>query len=300
MFHQVNDLGHLIYPATPVKVFEQWCAYLAVHFKVIHISEIESHFNSSNQSAAIITFDDGLYDIKENAYPSLLKHQLKFNINIDTEILETGMSQDNMRVYDVLNNSKASEYRHEKFAPKGISINPSTPTTTEFAFSKVLTKLNTNDRRLFSKDVFDQLGGDKSKISKVLSNDDLKQLAADPLVEIGSHSHTHSMLTGLSEADYTIELQKSKTILEQLSNRNINLFAYPNGLANDDIEKKAVESGYKYFLYTEDKPNLITTLPLTKIYRINQYHQTFNESLGSIFGVHHLLRKIAKLVRGGN
>ncbi len=292
MFHQVNDKGNRMYPATPVKVFEQWCAYLARYMKVIHISEIETHFKTTTSPAAVITFDDGLDDIKKNAYPILRNYRLKFNINIDTEILETGKPQDNMRVYDVVNYAESTIYKHEKFVPGGISIDHSQPTATEFAFSKVLTGLNTRQRREFSDDVAKQLGKKGMSHTKVLSREDLKQMAEDPLVEIGSHSHTHSMLTRLSAIEYFNELQLSKTILEGIINKPVDIFAFPNGLGNEEIEKSGIKIGYKYFLYTEDKPNNVSKLPLKKIYRINQYHQSFTESLASTFGVHTLLRKI--------
>ena len=75
------------------------------NYAVIHLSGIDAHFSKSNKPAAIISFDDGHYDILENAYPVLSSLKMPFNINIDTEILETGKAQDYVRVYDILNHT---------------------------------------------------------------------------------------------------------------------------------------------------------------------------------------------------
>ena len=65
IYHQVNDDSTLFYPAVPTSVFYKTCLFLKKHYSIIHVNEIEEYFKSNqNKPAAIITFDDGLNDIK--------------------------------------------------------------------------------------------------------------------------------------------------------------------------------------------------------------------------------------------
>ena len=77
MFHQVNDSNRIFYPAMPISVFKKICEYINSYYEVIHVSEIQNHFINSSRPAAIITFDDGHFDILENAFPILSNLNMK-------------------------------------------------------------------------------------------------------------------------------------------------------------------------------------------------------------------------------
>ncbi|HEY0659248.1 MAG TPA: polysaccharide deacetylase family protein [Pyrinomonadaceae bacterium] len=77
-----------------------------------------------------------------------------------------------------------------------------------------------------------------------LNSDDLKFLAAHPLVTIGSHTFSHPHLTQLSEDKARFELLESKKILEEITGKTIDLLAYPYGDCNRMIERLSTECGY--------------------------------------------------------
>ncbi|CAN5414979.1 polysaccharide deacetylase family protein [soil metagenome] len=77
-----------------------------------------------------------------------------------------------------------------------------------------------------------------------LTADDLKFLAAHPLVTIGSHAFSHQHLTELSKAEAEFELLESKKILEEITGKTIDLLAYPYGDCNSTIEWLSAECGY--------------------------------------------------------
>jgi peptidoglycan/xylan/chitin deacetylase (PgdA/CDA1 family) len=52
-------------------------------------------------------------------------------------------------------------------------------------------------------------------------------------MEIGAHTHTHPILSRLTEHQQHIELQQSKTVLEQNLGRPVTSLAYPNGGPGD-------------------------------------------------------------------
>jgi len=78
-----------------------------------------------------------------------------------------------------------------------------------------------------------------------LTSDDLKFLAAHPLVTIGSHTFHHRHLTELSEEEARFELLESKKLLEEITEKTIDLLAYPYGDCNTAIERLSERCGYR-------------------------------------------------------
>ena len=67
----------------------------------------------------------------------------------------------------------------------------------------------------------------------VLSVDELTQLGRSDLIEIGSHTVHHPVLSALSLAAQEVELCESKNYLESLLDREVAGFAYPYGTKAD-------------------------------------------------------------------
>lgn len=293
VFHQINNDNRPIYKGTPIKVFEKLCKFLSTRAIVIHFSELDTINLNSKKPYVIITFDDGHYDIIRNALPILQKYNLKFNVNIDTEILTTQLPQDNIRVYDVLNQTRKTTYSNPKYFDETINIKKDN--LTESQFSKIMKTLGREERREFSNHVLKHLGYKDMVFSKVLSKKDVKQLSQLG-VEFGSHSHSHSMLINLTEEEIRFELKHSKNILEGLIDKPIQIIAYPNGLSNDKIDDISKRLNYKYLLYTKDIINSSISFKNEKIFRINIYQQSFSESLAYIFEVHRFITSIKRVL----
>ena len=296
MYHQVNDQKRKYYPAVPIHAFESMCRFLSKNLKVIHLSQVSSHFKNSNEPAAVLSFDDGHYDVIEHVWPIVSKYGLKINVNIDTEILETGKPQDSIRVYDVLNHTKASSYFNPKYFHEPVAFNAVDPYGTERKFSQLLSNLGPVDRRELSQDVLTKLGGKGFSYSKVLSKKDVRFLY-DNGVEIGSHSHTHSLLPNLSSQQLKAELSCSKRILENICNQEIGILAFPNGKGNGSIGETARRLGYQHFLKTEDKLNVIEVGNPTSFYRINICQGSYEENLAQLFGIYQIVRKAKGIFR---
>jgi peptidoglycan/xylan/chitin deacetylase (PgdA/CDA1 family) len=67
----------------------------------------------------------------------------------------------------------------------------------------------------------------------LLTEKELKLLAASPWVTIGAHTVSHSRLAMLSEQDQRTEIFESKQYLEQLLGKVITVFSYPFGKKSD-------------------------------------------------------------------
>lgn len=78
-----------------------------------------------------------------------------------------------------------------------------------------------------------------------MSIDDVKALAACPLVTIGSHSHCHNLLTQIPRAAAEESIRKSKELLETWTGKAVEHFAYPNGSHDDVIVRMVEGAGFR-------------------------------------------------------
>ena len=111
-------------------------------------------FSRKSINKALITFDDGLADVYNVAYPQLKKRNIPFTIFIVTDFLDT---------------------------------------------------------------------------NGYLTTAQLKELAGDPLVTVGSHGLSHGVLKDMPVQRQLNEILKSKELLESLLNRPVKYFAYSHG-----------------------------------------------------------------------
>jgi peptidoglycan/xylan/chitin deacetylase (PgdA/CDA1 family) len=78
-------------------------------------------------------------------------------------------------------------------------------------------------------------------------------MTASGLVSIGSHTHTHAILSRCPDAEVTRELVTSKRVIESNLGAPCRLFCYPNGRLGDfDARTRAIvrDTGYACALTT--------------------------------------------------
>jgi len=79
-----------------------------------------------------------------------------------------------------------------------------------------------------------------------LTAEDIQQM--DPrIVQIGSHTRSHPILSGCSDAELVAEIAGSKTDIEAAIGRRVASFCYPNGMSGDfdpRAERAVDEAGY--------------------------------------------------------
>ena len=72
----------------------------------------------------------------------------------------------------------------------------------------------------------------------------IKELSDDPIMSIASHTISHTALTRFGYTGIQTELEKSKTILEEITGNEINAVSYPYGAMNASVEARVKEAGY--------------------------------------------------------
>lgn len=125
-----------------------------------------------------------------------------------------------------------------------------------------------------------------------MTRQQVREFAAHPLVTIGSHTVTHTILPQMPEDVLNRELQQSKNQLEALTGQPCEAFSYPNGsLTQRDVE--AVRRVYKIaFSVEQRKPRPDDDLMLVP--RIGVTCSPLRDQL-KICGLWPKLKKIYKL-----
>src|SRR5215813_11653478 len=77
-----------------------------------------------------------------------------------------------------------------------------------------------------------------------LSRSELRELARHPLITIGAHGLWHRHFNLLPDDEARRELIEARRVLEQITDREVNLMAWPYGECDSRLEQLAGESGY--------------------------------------------------------
>jgi peptidoglycan/xylan/chitin deacetylase (PgdA/CDA1 family) len=87
----------------------------------------------------------------------------------------------------------------------------------------------------------------------IMSEAQLREADARPLVTVGSHTMTHPKLTELADEPLRRELRESKARLEQILGRAVDELAYPHGDHDERVDAAATSAGYRRLLTLEPR-----------------------------------------------
>jgi len=97
----------------------------------------------------------------------------------------------------------------------------------------------------------------KKRVTReVMEITEVKLLAQNPLVTIGSHTVHHALTVNCTDNELEFEIKKSKEKLREWTKKEVKYFSYPNGRFDGRERKILKESGYK--LAATDKKRFIT------------------------------------------
>ncbi len=86
-------------------------------------------------------------------------------------------------------------------------------------------------RNLIITDLIHSVGRDIKR--EAIEIDDLKKIAANPLITIGSHTDSHVICTNCSEDELKKEIETANRKFSEWIDQDIEYFAYPNGDFNE-------------------------------------------------------------------
>jgi peptidoglycan/xylan/chitin deacetylase (PgdA/CDA1 family) len=115
-----------------------------------------------------------------------------------------------------------------------------------------------------------------SEVYALISDKDLRQLDAAPLVGIGSHSYHHVNLRNLTDPEIQRQVDFSKQTLEKNSSKPVEALAFPYGYYNENVIRLARKTGYKYLIAGGNVPKEYRDSVFPRIGILNAVSCSFN------------------------
>jgi len=183
------------------------------------IERFENQVKLAKKTGAILTFDDGLKEHYDIAYPILRKYDVRGYFFIITNC-ENEMAQA-QKVWLLLSQAQELVKRFniddEKYLP------PEWYTYDSPIIANLKFYLDTHSRDLNS--VFHECFDEEAEIEKMYMTWEMLREMHDNGMVIGNHTHTHQMLAKLSDEEQEREIRVSTEILSRIEKPYV--FAYP-------------------------------------------------------------------------
>ncbi|WP_165366188.1 polysaccharide deacetylase family protein [Brumimicrobium glaciale] len=270
-----------------IKTFEKLLKFISKNYEICLPSDVKENVIKKQ---LILTFDDGFEDFYYNAFPLLKKHNIPAVLNVVVNCIKTDYQIWTQQLNDTLDayakESKGFEIQiGEDTFEYNINIENAEKLALEI-FKKLLS-LTTEKRELI---VFklEEEAPTKINRTKMMNTKQLKEVS-DAGILIGSHSLSHPNLKIEDNQSEFLkqELSESKTQLEKILNKPVEVFAFPNGMYSELGLELAKEAGYKYLLLVDndiaefkhkkelkvlDRILIYSNNHYKNIFRINNFH----------------------------
>ncbi len=276
-FHGVSDVigsrfnnRHL-----DLSEFERMLIYLKDNFKIVGLPEIfEIHRSGKQprQKTIALTFDDGYVNNFSKALPVLKKH----NIPATFYLISKGLVDDSYYVWpDIID-------LIQRNVKENIILEEATFTCPGFYSDKL--KMNLVDflkscgstREKYIKELTDrysfhlEMAKKHPQLIELIRKDEFPKYVNEPLIEYGSHTHTHFNLEYLTKNECERELTESKRIIKEFTGKDPVSLAFPDGSYRKETLEVASKAGYKNLVAVTYKfseantdPNLLSRFTIS-------------------------------------
>jgi peptidoglycan/xylan/chitin deacetylase (PgdA/CDA1 family) len=229
-----------------IKDFKREMAYFKRNFQIVSMDEVASHMRLGEgfkRPSIAITFDDGYLDNYILAYPVLKQHGVPATIYLTTGLVGTldGIWTEQIGLA-FLETKKDYFHFPALFGDRAIPIK--TKEEKEQANSNVSEALKLkpdNKRKELMQELFEVLevneeSGRHFEERMMLNWEEVKEMRKDGIT-IGSHSHTHPILSQMSSEKAKEEILNSKKVVERDVDMEVKHFSFPNGREEDFSEE---------------------------------------------------------------
>ncbi len=210
-----------------IEKFEKQIQFLKKNYHLLSLQEWVRSCRESKKMpkrSVILTLDDGYRSNYTLAFPVLKKYDVPATVFVSTAFVEERVPLWPDRLEYALNKGPARSGNPFEF---------------ETGFRLQLKQMPPGQRLRAVEEIENQSGRrldfreETPAIYQPLQWSEVLEMLKSGLVTIGSHTHTHPILTRCSPEDMKTELQFSKNIIEKQTGEPCRLFCYPNGGPGD-------------------------------------------------------------------
>lgn len=210
---------------------ENWCQldasafarqveYLARHYTLLPLSEVIDRLAQDRplpRSPAVLTFDDGFRNVLTTALPVLERHQAPATVFLVTGLMGTRQPAWPDRLFHAIVGS-----RRERVALAGRGewplATPAQRTAAHRALASHLKALPEEQNQRSLAALLGELGATEVPADSPLATldwEEVERLRHTGLIEVGSHTHTHPILSRCSPEQQRDELRLSRDVLRE-------------------------------------------------------------------------------------
>ena len=248
---------------TSARSFAEQLYYLCNNYRIVPLSSLAEYLSRVERlpsGLASITIDDGYDDFYKVAFPILKAYKIPATIFVVTRFLDRTDWLWTDKVRFMACRSSFDEFRAAllKLMPEINLERDSSGLAAASHVNAALKRIPNEVKEKLIPRIATALGVRLPHVPPVeyapISWEQAREMDASG-VQIASHSATHPILTNVNDAHLQTELCESKTRIETMLNRNVDLFCYPNGSYDQRISICVRNAGYRGAVTVDDGLN---------------------------------------------
>jgi len=313
-----NKLTILMYHGVvkePLRI-QDWCfidqqnftrqmQYIKANYDILPLSQAvkKLHQREITEPTMSVTFDDGFLNNYEVAYPITCAFEIPITIYISTDFVDSNDTLWYCRLNQALSQTKNKIF---KWQDKNVCIeNNAQKSKLSSVLQRELKKLPHNDLLRELDIIIEKLGLDprtgldRDSPFRVLDSNTIKLMSQSKNVEIGAHTHSHSILSKLSLNQKRKEIETSIQLIEQWTNSACRTFAYPNG-RTEDYDTECIDLLQTCNIETAVTANIHTNVPSTSQLELGRYGIGSSTDFNSFKLIAHGVSPLLKTYRSKN
>jgi len=199
------------------------------------------------ERSVVLTFDDGYENNHSLVFPLLRKLDLPAVFFIATDFIEKRETLWVDRLESAFHATTRTELELPGLGGRWVWHSPEEKITAYLGTKSRLKKLDGASRDASMLEAVDRLDTKNTQTPNLfdpMTPEQLRELAASGLVEIGAHSCRHDVLTHLSDEAARHEISQSRSKTATLCGREPALFSYPNGNGGERLAKMVEEANF--------------------------------------------------------
>jgi len=238
---------------TPARQFAKQLEFLTAHYDVVPLSRMVERITAREPlpaRLAAVTIDDGYRDAYEVAYPLLRRYEVPASLFVVTEFADRRdwIWTDKARF---LTRQAPPQRLAMKLGESELRLELNGETSRRLASERVnsiIKRLPDDSKEEAIERLSLELGVEMPRTPpgefSSVTWDQAREMLANG-VEIGSHTMTHPILTNVGDERLRRELRDSKSRLEEVLGRQVDLFCYPNGDNDERVRQEVARAGYR-------------------------------------------------------
>ncbi|MGB1108864.1 MAG: polysaccharide deacetylase family protein [Gammaproteobacteria bacterium] len=236
MYHDVLESPDYLRPGiSTIQAFEQDMAVLARHFNVLSLDEAVDGLDRGTlpPRSVVISFDDGYLASVRNAVPILKRYGFSAIWYLVPSLIEGGQLWVD-RATEAIRRLPAGDLDLTEFGLGRFEVIDDQSRKQLFArVEAAFYGRSQADQFAMADFLVDQVDGEVPELA-MLNAEQVRELDASGM-EIGSHTHSHPVLSQLADDQAESEIARGRDGLERLLGREVRHFAYPVGRPGKDF-----------------------------------------------------------------